>query len=472
MASHDQPPMDEQLETALRDLYHEEGEAVPFAPLDGRALAEASSRRSRLRWGLLAAAIVLLIAGVVVTPRLLGDRSITATPSPVPSPTMTPIPTATPTPSEAPSTDPSTTPGEENWYEWVRRADMPLSGYVRSVSIGDVSYHFSTGGKPCTALQGYRRDDDDHWSPLASVEIPQWWCEYTPQAAVHGDEIYLMVGDPLAEESAGEQPAMVVYRTTTDTWRTIPRPETSCELFRAVDAGVVCLSGAATNEPSEYSFLDYRTGEWRRKSASPQLNDGRGWNITTVRVAEQSLLLFPSYADSQLTLILLDPVSNQIVLNTTGRIPPENGVDLYERQFQIVAPGLLYVGPQSAGDDGTKGTVVDLRSGEWRDLDIPEAADVPGRLDSGAEWTKYVFGDEVAGYFRIRNHLYDPVADQWFALPQPPTVATPDAEPPDAENTLSWNPAIPGTMCADPGPGECWELVTVVLSVVAKEVER
>ncbi|MGC3952671.1 MAG: hypothetical protein QM804_00180 [Propionicimonas sp.] len=462
MTEHDRRETPPDLEAELRGHYADDADAVAFTPLDGAAIALAAGRRRRAtRWGLVAAALVLMVAGVMVVPRLVGDQRITATPAPT-------------GPSPVPSQD-----AGDAWYQWVQRADAPLDVLAAGVAGEGGSYYFAMAEGSCTQLAGYRYDRaGDRWSQLPSHEVPSWACGQNLQAHAEGDDIYLASGDYSAGgwDTRPRDGSLYVYHTATQRWEDLPSPEHGYDTIVGVDEGLVYLAVDLSRGPEQrrvmFAFFDYRTRKWSYhetpKDAPSTLLDAMAdqWRVNLVRVEGRSLILFRHLADGVYRMAVLDPVDNTIVSSASVPLPGEVGEIEDVDDYQVAEPGWLYLGPDQPGDEGTEGLLIDLATGKWHTVTVrPSTPRAAGRLDAG--WVKHVY-PEAARYVVIGGHLHEPAADRWFE-PALPRLAPPDLARPESEGSLLWDDDRPGTMCDYPGPGECWELVADPLAEVVRE---
>ena len=494
MSDRDDTSADDPLAHALRAMYTSQAEAAEFEPLEIPAATAARHWSRRRRSGLfLAAAAVTLVAGAgaLVAQPLLRPPPVPASPAP-----GDPTQEATPAPTRTPFT------GGGGW-SWTERARTPLAEFDMSnaISIDGVDYYVTMlrkgAGEPpadCLLVQIHRYlPESGSWEEQGqSPAPPDGLCPFQPVA--YGGDLYVTLydGGPVTEIAGwhlGETNPVLVYRPATGSWTLSDpfptRPHAYLEEHCVpLPTGMFCAETTTGDAfTGRYEVLDLPARTWREGTSADLASipvSPIGDIPRRVTVEGRSLVLFTtspvlrSEAPGEMTVFLLDPESGAIVLRTSRELT--FGQLEAIRDPQVVAPGLLYGGPETVHDELATATFLDLRTGEWWDVAVPGPSPYPAdindsfnHLDSAA-WAKRVWGDELATYAVIRDYLYDPLQDRWIVLPVV-AVPPPDVDPPEGDEVqvYVWYGSGP-LKCDYRAEKPCYELRADQLARVAQDL--
>lgn len=493
----DDPTVDEPLAEALRTMYTGQAQAAGFEPLviqAGKVAARAQAHRRRTGRLLLAAAVVTVLAGsgALLAQPLFAPQPIPASPEPA-----NPTQPADPTQSAAP--DPTRTPftGGGAW-SWVATTPVPLGAddSYETVTVDGVDYvvtkpHARDGGCLPVQLLRYLPESGTWRSETSSPAAPSGLCPF--EVIGWDGDLYVTLydGGPITEIQGwhlGETNPLLVYRPAEGSWtpadRFPTRPEAFAQEFCVrLPSALFCVE-RTTGEAytGRYQFFDVAARAWRtgRSAGLASIPASPIGDVPRpVTVDGRTLLLFTSSPVSaepsgEIRLFLLDPDSGELVMQTSRELPH---AQLEAIRFpQVLAPGLLYGGPESVHDELARAVLVDLRTGEWRDVEVPGPAPWPAATNdtlnhlNSAAWAKRVHGAELAAYAVVRDYLYDPLQDRWLVLPVV-TVPPPDLDPPEGDEVTSylWYGSGP-LQCDYRGVEPCYELRTDPLARLAQDL--
>lgn len=446
------------------------------------AVPVAGARR-RAPWIGVAAAVALIVAGVVLVPRLLPDRPVPAAPTPEPS---TSSATAAPSPS-------LTGPARADWYRWSQAPDAPIdaSDYQR-VPAADGVYYVGgetreVAGKEECRLAPVRYVDltTDQWSELPTLNLPRGWC---PEGAMgRRDDLYLLVGkDGEDTVLAGEEanlpaPQLWVHRAAAGAWEQLPSPsaKTGWGNLVGLDDGFVRISTTDDEDGNplavEYSWFDYATATWREGEVSDQSPEvlraaGSFAYFDPVRVDGRLLVLFADWPEGwtagPMTFTTWDPATNQRVRQTSHELSVEV-LQNAQGHLELADPGFVLIGSDSPANPRTRAALVDLRDGTWSELEVPDRdGPISQRYPGAAHWAKPYFATELAGYVVANGYLYNPVTQRWLWVPWRDLTPS-DMEVESGDPTVE----IAASLRCDWGrpPLGCWRLDVDPLESVAGE---
>ena len=507
MSDLDDPTAQDPLAQALRTMYSEQAEAAGFEPLalPAERAAHATGHRRRGERLLLVAASVALLAGAgaLLAQPLLRPQPVPGTPEPA-----NPTQSAAPTPARTPFS------GGGSW-SWAEREPAPRTDFVEvdsragldmtnAVTIDGVDYYVSLpregGGEPpsgCLPARIHRYlSETGTWEEQgASPAPPTGLCPFEP-IAYNGDlYVTLYDGVPVTDTASrhfGEMHPLLVYSPATGSWTLSDpfptRPHAYAEEHCVrLPEGMFCAETTAggASFTGRYEFLDVATRAWR-EGTSPDLGaipvSPVGDIPRGVTVEGRSHVLFTaspflSSAESgEMSVFLLDPETGTVVLRTSRRLPFAQLEAI--RDPQLLAPGLLFGGPETVHDKLTTATVLDLRTGNWWDVRLPGPAPYPDEINDtlnfldSAAWAKRVYGAELESYAVVRDYLYDPLEARWLVLPvvsEPP----PDLDPPEGDEVTSylWYGSGP-LQCDYHRVQPCYELRADPLPRVAQDLSH
>lgn len=398
------------------------------------------------------AAVVVVVAGVFVVPRL-GFGAAPTTPTASPAVTTSASPAATPSRAPAPL----------RTLTWVQRAASPMddpSDYTQ-VSVAGNDY-FLRAAKDCGRVVGYRHDvGRDVWRSIRPAPRRSVCSSFS--VITGGSDIYvLQYADPPKSTMATS-----IYHTTSGTWEILrPVAIDSC-LPMGLTSGILCSRPGEESLPLRYSFFDYSSERWREGSVDLGVAN-TGEQVEPVTVAGRPLAMSTVWpADysigGTLTLVTFDPATGERVLST-GRELSSDALQAADGNVQVAAPGYAYIGPRSGGSMTTQADLLDLRTGVWAPLKLP----VQGATRvSDAEWVFDYYGAEAAGYAAANGYLYEPATQRWLAVPTD-GVAPPDV---DAESQESMTRAGPTQQCTWGSRHQCWALDIDSLGSISSELD-
>jgi hypothetical protein len=335
---------------------------------------------------------------------------------------------------------------------WERVPDGPLSPRSGAVVVWTGSEVLVVGGddRPCPpnadcVVPGNPPPGDGAaydpakrvWRRIASPPIPFAWAE----TAVVGDTVFFLVpGSPRRPESSSR---LLAYAPGLDSWRELPRPEAGGSAdssgYRLVAAGERLVAYRGSDEDGQRPDLlfDPTRSQWAAlpdDPMSPAFDRHMEWAGDRLALFDHELVPNPGSEQPLLTRAAMLEVGGgqwerlpdsemlstapwlldgeRLVnprlggadggeINNWGRRYPHGGIlELTDRRWSALPNGPTddsftagVVGRQTARFDGYRGWMLDLSSGQWREVPRLEEGDsVVGRGSVAAGRDLFVYG--------------------------------------------------------------------------------
>lgn len=307
--------------------------------------------------------------------------------------------------------------------EWSALPDAPLTArrgataaWVadRFVVVGGWSDPACPPNADCALDLSAMLDDGAAFDPTAGE-----WRAITPApvpvgvatAAVVADTLYLLVPDLGPDAGA---PELLAYDGRADAWTTLPAPpERWVDLVAAGDV-LVAIAGTDELGPTTDAVLDPATGQWRTLPDDPL---GPSFDRQAVWLGDRLLLAAKDLAGSpgsaEPAIVRLSVLDADLGSWSAPEDTEVLGWAPVAVAGRVVFPGL---GGADGGDVNNWGReypfggVLDLATGEWREL--PDVGDEA----TPAPLSGVVVGDRVV----VGDGLLDPVTGAWLRLPALP----------------------------------------------------